>query len=149
MILLRPVPFDPWKELQAYQDKVLSRQSAFGATASFVGTMRDFNDGDRVDRMRLEHYPGMTERQLEQICSEARRRWEFLDVLVVHRVGAIAPGEPIVLVVVWSVHRGSAFDACRYIMEALKSRAPFWKKEQLEGGGVRWVESNTDGYRAN
>jgi len=149
MISLRQGPFDPWKELTAYQNKAFDRKGTFGATASFVGTMRHFNDGDRVCRMNLEHYPGMTEKHLEQIVEEAHRRWDVLDALVIHRVGIIEPDEPIVLVVVWSVHRGAAFDACRYVMEELKSRAPFWKKELLAGGGGRWVEKNTKGYQHN
>ena len=140
--------FDPWKELAAYQQEAFGRKGTFGATASFVGTMRDFNDGERVCRMDLEYYPGMTEKHLEEILGEARRRWEVLDALVIHRVGTITPDDPIVLVAVWSVHRGAAFDACRYVMEELKSRAPFWKKELLAGGRGRWVESNTDGYQS-
>jgi molybdopterin synthase catalytic subunit len=147
MISLRQGPFDPWKEIEAYQDIAFGHKGTFGATASFVGTMRNFNEGDRVCRMNLEHYPGMTEKHLEQIVAEARRRWDMLDALVIHRVGTIAPDEPIVLVAVWSVHRGAAFDACRYVMEELKSRAPFWKKELLAGGGDRWVEANTNGYQ--
>ncbi len=136
--------FDPWRWLLDHQESRLSPGS-YGATASFVGTMRDFNDGDRVEALFLEHYPGMTERELEKIVAEARDKWRFLDALIVHRVGEIHPGEPIVLVAVWSAHRGAAFDACRWIMEALKQRAPFWKKERC-GGGTRWVARNTDGY---
>lgn len=113
---------------------------SFGATAVFVGTMRDFNQGDTVERLFLQYYPGMTERELEKIVSEARSQWDLLDALVVHRVGEIYPGEPIVLVAAWSAHRGPAFDACRYLMEALKSRAPFWKKETLPGK-ERWVDN--------
>jgi molybdopterin synthase catalytic subunit len=149
MISLRQESFDPWKEVVAYQDKAFGRKGAFGATATFVGTMRDVNEGDRVCRMSLEHYPGMTEKHLEEILAEARRRWEVLDALVIHRVGTIEPDDSLVLVAVWSVHRGAAFDACRYVMEELKSRAPFWKKELLAGGSDRWVESNTNGYRSN
>ncbi len=149
MISLRQGAFDPWNEVEAYQDKAFGRKGTYGATATFVGTMRDFNEGARVCRMNLEHYPGMTEKHLEEIIAEARRRWDVLDALVVHRVGTIEPDEPIVLVAVWSVHRGAAFDACRYVMEELKSRAPFWKKELFAGGGDRWVESNTNGYQRN
>jgi len=107
--------------------------------------MRDFNENETVRHMFLDHYPGMTERQLEKIVEEARTRWRFLDALVIHRVGEILPDQPIVLVAVWSSHRGAAFDACRYIMEELKSRVPFWKKETLEEG-ERWVEKNSSGY---
>ena len=95
--------------------------------------------------MTLEHYPGMTEKELGRIVDEAQQQWALLDVLVIHRVGDLLPNDPIVLVAVWSAHRKDAFEACRHIMEALKSRAPFWKKEQLDNA-FRWVEKNTDGY---
>ena len=121
----------------------------YGATSVFVGTMRDFNQDDDVQGMSLEHYPGMTEQQLGKIVAEAEAQWQILDTLVVHRVGNILPEQPIVLVAVWSSHRGDAFDASRFIMEALKSRAPFWKKEWLVNGQQRWVEKNTDGYMPN
>ncbi|MFN3919812.1 MAG: molybdenum cofactor biosynthesis protein MoaE [Methylohalobius sp.] len=132
--------FDPWAELCAYQEHLAPGR--YGAAASFVGTMRNFNQGERVEAMFLEHYPGMTERELERIVAEAGSRWDFLDALVIHRVGEVRPGDPIVLVAVWSVHRGPAFDACRFVLEALKTRAPFWKQERLPGG-ARWVEKNT------
>ena len=106
--------------------------------------MRDFNDGDTVKGMSLEHYPGMTESYLGKIAQEALQRWALTDVLIVHRVGDLQPGDPIVLVAAWSEHRKAAFEASRYLMEDLKSRAPFWKKEQLEEGS-RWVEHNTPG----
>ncbi|GAB4363368.1 MAG: molybdopterin synthase catalytic subunit MoaE [Methylohalobius crimeensis] len=134
-------PFDPWSRLQEHQHRLLP-SGAYGATASFVGTMRDFNEGEPVEAMFLEHYPGMTERELERIVDEIRSRWDCLEVLVIHRVGEIRPGDPIVLVAVWSAHRKAAFEACRAVVEALKSRAPFWKKERLPGG-ARWVEKNT------
>lgn len=146
LVSLRDAPFDPYAELQDYQSQFCGRQGAFGATVSFVGTMRDFNDGDSIDGMTLEHYPGMTEKSLTRINEEALARWNCHDILLIHRVGEILPGEPIVLVAVWSSHRGQAFDACRYIMEELKARAPFWKKEILSTGERRWVEKNTDGY---
>jgi molybdopterin synthase catalytic subunit len=142
---LRHTGFEPYAELVRYQAEVLGQAGKYGATCAFVGTMRDFNEGETVRSMVLEHYPGMTEKQLERILLEARNRWEFLDALVVHRVGEIFPDDPIVLVAVWSFHRGVAFDACRYVMEELKSRAPFWKKERSERG-ERWVEKNTGGY---
>lgn len=140
--------FDPWRELGNYQTEHLT-SGQFGATATFVGTMRDFNDGDDVTGMTLEHYPGMTEAQLQMIIDEARAQWPLDDALIVHRVGPILPGDPIVLVACWSAHRAAAFDACRHLMEALKSRAPFWKKETLQDQSYRWVEKNTDGYSAN
>ena len=140
-------PLRPWEMLQRYENEVVAQQhpGKFGASAVFVGTMRDFNEGDDVKGMTLEHYPGMTEKQLERIIEEAREKWQLIDELVIHRVGELLPSEPIVLVAVWSAHRKDAFEACRQIMEALKSRAPFWKKEQLEEG-YRWVDKNTDGY---
>jgi molybdopterin synthase catalytic subunit len=142
-VALRERPFDPWAELQAHEHAWLA-PGRFGATASFVGTMRDFNEGADVTGLFLEHYSGMTERELERIVDEERERHGLLECLVVHRVGAIEPGEPIVLVATWSAHRAAAFDACRAIMEALKSRAPFWKREDT-AAGARWVERNTPG----
>ena len=113
-----------------------------GAVASFIGVVRDVNEGDAVRDMTLEHYPGMTERALEQIVAEAKSRWDIIDVLVVHRVGRLAPTDQIVLVVVTGAHRGEAFAACEFVMDYLKTRAPFWKKEQT-GAGARWVEART------
>jgi len=131
--------FDPWQELRNYQDQSLSaQQGKYGATAAFVGTMRDFNVNDQVLSMTLEHYPGMTEKYLTEIYRKAAQRWELLNGLIVHRVGELRPDDPIVLVAVWSAHRAEAFEACRFLMEELKSHAPFWKKEQLEDG-TRWV----------
>jgi molybdopterin synthase catalytic subunit len=111
-----------------------------GAVASFIGTVRDRNDGDAVHELFLEHYPGMTERELERICCEARSRWDILDALVVHRVGKLRPTDQIVLVVVTSGHRGEAFAACEFIMDYLKTQAPFWKREDTPAG-PRWVEA--------
>lgn len=142
---LRKESFFPYRELEGFQASLVELAGKYGATASFVGTMRDFNEDETVLRMSLEYYPGMTERSLEQIVAEARSRFEFIDALVIHRVGPIQPNEPIVLVAVWSVHRGTAFDACRHIMEELKTKAPFWKKEKLIER-ERWVEHNTRGY---
>jgi molybdopterin synthase catalytic subunit len=141
--------FDPYQEIQAYQRTNLGNSGAIGATCIFIGTMRDFNEGDTIKGMTLEYYPGMTEKQLEKIVTEARQQCHIIDTLIVHRVGEILPAESIVLVVVWTSHRGDAFDACRYIMEALKSKAPFWKKELLITEGERWVAENTDGYKYN
>ena len=136
--------FDPWAYLADYQGAQPAPAGQFGATAVFVGTMRDFNQGDAVQSLFLEHYPGMTESHLEKIAAEAAQRWDLIDTLIVHRVGELKPGEPIVLVAVWSAHRKDAFEASRYLMEELKSRAPLWKKEQLADGS-RWVEKNTPG----
>ena len=140
---IRTASFDPWQEIQHYQTQHIT-EGKFGATASFVGSMRDFNEGDSVRSMTLEHYPGMTESYLNKICDEAKTRWDIIDCLIVHRVGDINPNDPIVLTAVWSAHRAAAFDACRYLMEELKSRAPFWKKETLKES-ERWVEKNTPG----
>jgi len=144
-VQIKTNPFDPWQLIQQFQQNRLN-EGDYGATASFVGTMRDFNENDEVRAMSLEHYPGMTESQLQAIIDDACQQWPLLETLIVHRVGDITPGEPIVLVVCWSAHRAAAFDACRFLMEALKSRAPFWKKETLRDGAQRWVEKNTDGY---
>jgi len=138
--------FDPLLEIQNFQASAKEMQGKFGATSIFIGTMRDFNEGENVKGMMLEHYPGMTEKQLANIVNEAMQKWQVIDVLVVHRVGDVFPEDPIVLVAVWSSHRGDAFDTSRYIMEALKSRAPFWKKELLLSDAERWVDKNSDGY---
>jgi molybdopterin synthase catalytic subunit len=146
LVKISAEPFDPWAEASGYQNAAAQMAGKFGAMNLFVGTMRDFNEGDDVAGMTLEHYPGMTEKALQKIVQEAAGRWAVIDALVVHRVGEIMPGDPIVLVAVWTSHRGDAFDASRHIMEALKSRAPFWKKELLKAKGERWVAHNTDGY---
>ncbi len=131
--------FEPFTEIQIHQNK-LTLQGKFGATSIFIGTMRDFNDGNDVQAMTLEHYEGMTQKQLAKIITAAKQQWQILDCLIVHRVGEILPNEPIVLVAVWSAHRGEAFDACRYLMEELKANAPFWKLEQLASNEKRWVK---------
>ena len=111
-----------------------------GAIASFVGAVRDINEGGVVAEMTLEHYPGMTERSIEEIITQARSRWNVFDALVVHRVGTLKPTDQIVLVIVTSGHRGDAFAACEFIMDYLKTRAPFWKKEKTPSG-ARWVDA--------
>lgn len=111
-----------------------------GALASFVGLVRDMNDGAGVSEMTLEHYPGMTEKALEAIVAEARDRWEIYNALVIHRVGPLKPCDQIVLVAVTSSHRGEAFAACEFIMDYLKTRAPFWKREAT-ADGARWVDA--------
>lgn len=138
--------FDPWQELANHQAHAHDIAGKFGATGVFVGTMRDFNQGDGVSEMYLEHYPGMTEKQLAGIVEQAESRWPLLDALIIHRVGLVRPNDTLVLVAVWSAHRGAAFDASRFIMENLKSQAPFWKRETLDSGQTRWVEKNSDGY---
>jgi molybdopterin synthase catalytic subunit len=111
-----------------------------GAVASFIGVCRDANDGTAVSRMTLEHYPGMTEKAIGGIIAEAKKRWSVMDALVIHRVGELRPADQIVLVVVTGAHRGEAFAACEFIMDYLKTRAPFWKKEETPKG-ARWVEA--------
>ena len=111
-----------------------------GAIASFIGTVRDVNLGKGVSTLTLEHYPGMTERSLESICEQARQRWDILDLLVIHRHGCLQPLDQIVMVAVTSEHRGEAFAACEFVMDYLKTQAPFWKKEVTPEGG-RWVQA--------
>lgn len=111
-----------------------------GAVVTFVGTVRDMNDGAAVSAMELEHYPGMTEQALESIVDQACARWPLAGALVIHRVGPLLPQEQIVLVAVSSAHRGEAFDACEFIIDYLKTEAPFWKKEQTPEG-ARWVDA--------
>ncbi|MFK7795516.1 MAG: molybdenum cofactor biosynthesis protein MoaE [Gammaproteobacteria bacterium] len=137
--------YDPWQWVKAYQEQQEALHHNFGATTVFVGTMRDFNEGDDVQSMFLEHYPGMTEKNLEKIMKQAAEQWDLLDICIAHRVGKVYPGDPIVCVGVWSSHRKQAYEANRMIMEELKSSAPFWKKEQLTHED-RWVETNTKGF---
>ncbi|MCS6785589.1 MAG: molybdopterin synthase catalytic subunit MoaE [Thiobacillaceae bacterium] len=135
-IRVQTEPFDLGAEIAA----LYARNPKVGAVASFLGITRDENEGYAIRGMRLEHYPGMTERALTRIAAEAMQRWPLLDLTVVHRVGELKPTEPIVLVAVAAAHRGEAFAACEFIMDYLKTRAPFWKKELTEAGG-RWVEA--------
>lgn len=111
-----------------------------GAVTSFIGLVRDLSDHSQVTEMTLEHYPGMTEKALSEIESEAKQRWNILNVLVIHRIGLLKPTDQIVMVAVSSAHRGEAFAACEFIMDYLKTRAPFWKKEQTETG-AHWVDA--------
>jgi molybdopterin synthase catalytic subunit len=145
LIEITGASIQPWQRLDAYQQQHPGLAGKHGATAVFVGTMRDFNEGDDVAAMHLEHYPEMTEKYLRDISGQAMQQWSLLDVMLVHRVGAVQPNETIVLVAVWSAHRADAFEACRHLMELLKSQAPFWKKETLSSGAMRWVEKNTPG----
>ena len=126
-------------DIAALQRSLVRDNTAVGATASFIGTVRGESDGS-VLRMELEHYPGMTERSIREIVEQARERWSLLAAIVVHRVGMLTPGDQIVYVGVASSHRGDAFQACEFIMDYLKTRAPFWKKE-ITGDGSRWVEA--------
>ena len=118
-----------------------------GAVVAFVGTVRDMNEGSSVAAMELEHYPGMTEKALDDIVVKAKARWNIIDALVIHRVGELLPLDQIVLVAVTSAHRGEAFAACEFIMDYLKTEAPFWKKEQTPEG-ARWVDARSTDDRA-
>jgi molybdopterin synthase catalytic subunit len=129
-------PFD----FAAEQARLCAGNPRVGALVSFVGLMRDYNDGQAVTRMRLDHYPAMTEKALGAIVQEARERWDLLGVRIVHRVGELNPEDPIVLVAVTSSHRGEAFRACEFLIDYLKTRAPFWKKETT-AQGERWVDA--------
>ena len=128
--------FDAGRELA----QLRGGDRAIGAVAAFIGTVRDVNADAAVASMTLEHYPGMTEKALAAIVDDAKGRWDIVDALVIHRVGALKPADQIVLVAVTSAHRGEAFAACEFIMDYLKTRAPFWKKEET-AGGARWVEA--------
>ncbi|OJZ21713.1 MAG: molybdenum cofactor biosynthesis protein MoaE [Thiobacillus sp. 65-29] len=127
-------------DLGAEVDAMRHGRTDIGAIASFVGLARDMNEGSGVAAMTLEHYPGMTENALGKVVDDACARWPLLDVTVIHRVGRLLPGDPIVLVAVASSHRGEAFAACEFIMDYLKTRAPFWKREETPEG-ARWVEA--------
>ncbi len=127
--------------------KLRAGDARVGAIASFIGTVRDISDDAEVRTLTLEHYEGMTERALEAIVEEARQRFDTYGITVIHRIGELAPAEQIVLVAVTSAHRGAAFDACRFIMDYLKTRAPFWKKERTPDG-VRWVEARSSDNEA-
>jgi molybdopterin synthase catalytic subunit len=133
-VRIQSEPFDPAAEVEALR----AGNPRIGAVVTFLGLMRDLNDGDRVEAMTLEHYPGMTEKALEAIVAEAAARWEVDGIRVVHRVGELRPEEAIVLVAVASRHRSEAFRACEFVIDYLKTRAPFWKKERV-AGGERWV----------
>ena len=135
--------FDPGAELNALHAANLG----IGAVAGFVGYGRDFNDGLEVAGMFLEHAPGINERAFEKVVAEAEQRWPLLRLDVLHRVGALEPGEPIVFVGAASAHREAAFDACRFVMDYLKTHAPFWKKETTEQG-PRWVEGRESDQNA-
>jgi molybdopterin synthase catalytic subunit len=128
--------FDTGREL----DAMTAGRADVGALASFVGLVRAANEGSAVSAMTLEHYPGMTEKALADICEQAMSRWDLIDTLVIHRIGALKPGDRIVLVGVTSAHRGEAFAACEFNMDYLKTRAPFWKREDTPQG-ARWVEA--------
>jgi molybdopterin synthase catalytic subunit len=135
-VRVQEADFDVGAELTALR----AGDARVGALASFVGLVRDINDGAGVAEMTLEHYPRMTEKALDAIVAEARARWDIYAALVIHRVGPLRPCDQIVLVAVTSAHRGEAFAACEFIMDYLKTRAPFWKRE-VTSDGARWVDA--------
>ena len=127
--------FNPMAEMAAFPVDAIA---GAGGSVTFIGTVRDYSEAADILAMEIEHYPGMTERELERISVEAARRYDILDSLVIHRYGHLAPQDNIVMVAVWSRHRAAAFDACRFLIDVLKTSAPFWKKE-ITPEGVRWV----------
>jgi molybdopterin synthase catalytic subunit len=135
-IRIQTEDFDVARELAALRAGKLS----VGAVVAFIGTVRDINEDSRIATMTLEHYPGMTEKALAAIVDAAKARWDIVDAVVIHRIGALAPADQIVLVGVAGAHRGEAFAACEFIIDYLKTRAPFWKKEDTSAG-ARWVEA--------
>ena len=135
-VRVQTADFDAGSEIAAMRNG----DARVGAVAAFIGTVRDVSDAAHVSTLTLEHYPGMTEKAMEAIVAEARARFDILDALVIHRVGTLTPTDQIVLVAVTSGHRGEAFDACRFLMDYLKTRAPFWKKE-ITPAGARWVDA--------
>jgi len=136
LIRIQEADFDLTTEIENLRKADLQ----VGAVVSFLGTVRDMNEGNEVKAMTLEHYPGMTEKALQEIIDQATARWDIRNSLVIHRVGPLLPADQIVLVAVTSAHRGEAFSACEFIMDYLKTAAPFWKKEETSEGG-RWVDA--------
>ena len=146
-VRVQDAAFDPGAEINAF----LARNPNSGGIASFIGQMRDFRGNDRTEKiaaMTLEHYPGMAEKQFEDLIADARRRWTLDDALIIHRYGTMHPGDPIVLVVTASAHRADALAACEFLIDWLKTKAPFWKKEAA-GADAAWVEAqDSDDARA-
>lgn len=139
MVVVQTADFDPAVLYAALQARA---GDAAGATVSFIGTVRDYAPGETTRSLFLDHYPGMCEREIQALCDTAAQRWRILDATVVHRVGELALGDRIVFVGVASTHRGDAFRACEYIIDALKTRAPFWKRETLASGRAFWVRQD-------
>lgn len=144
MIRVQRDIFDIGKEIES----LTKGRTDIGAVVSFTGLVRDFNDGSEVTGLSLEHYPGMTERELEKIEEEARTRWNLQESLIIHRYGDMALGEPIVLVVTASPHRQDAFEAAHFLMDWLKTKAPFWKQEMNARGESSWVKERTSDLEA-
>ncbi|OAM53157.1 molybdenum cofactor biosynthesis protein MoaE [Methylovorus sp. MM2] len=143
IVRIQTEDFDAGAEIRQLR---LSRADV-GAVVSFIGQVRDLNDGTSVSALTLEHYPGMTEKALEDILTNAKQRWNIFDGLIIHRVGTLAPQDQIVLVTIIGAHRGEAFSACEYVMDYLKTEAPFWKKEQTSDG-ERWVDARVSDTQA-
>lgn len=135
MISIQKAPFD----IGELHRRLIGQRTDIGAVASFTGRVRDFNESPEVEALTLEHYPGMTEKALSEIVTQARARWPLEATLVVHRIGYLTPGDDIVAVLTASAHRQAAFEACIFIMDYLKTRAPFWKKEHTRHGAY-WVQ---------
>ena len=142
-VRVQQADFDSGAEIDALR----RGDPGIGAIASFIGLVRDVNEGDAIAGMTLEHYPGMTEKALARIVDEAKQRWDIIDALVIHRVGELKPLDQIVLVAVAGAHRGAAFAACEFIMDYLKTQAPLWKKEQT-AQGARWVDARASDDQA-
>jgi molybdopterin synthase catalytic subunit len=138
-VSIRTADFDLGAEVAALR----AEDAGVGAIAAFIGTVRDRNHGQGVSAMELEHYPGMTEKAIEAMIDEAQRRFDIRAARVIHRVGPLQPLDQIVLVAVTSAHRGAAFQACEFLMDYLKTQAPFWKKEHTPEG-ARWVDARVD-----
>ena len=143
IIKVQQEDFEPMAEMAAYPVDAIA---GAGGSVTFTGTVRDYSEAADILAMEIEHYPGMTERELERISAEAARRYDILGSLIIHRYGHLAPQDNIVMVAVWSRHRAAAFDACRFLIDLLKTSAPFWKKE-VTLAGVRWV-TDCPGCRA-
>ncbi len=136
MIRVQTEDFDPGAELE----QIVAGRHDIGGAVSFVGLVRDMAGDDHISAMTLEHYPGMTEKELEKIEADARSRWPLDDCLIIHRHGRLEPGDRIVLVITASAHRQAAFDACQFLIDWLKTKAPFWKLEDV-GGDSKWVDA--------
>ena len=143
-IRIQPGPFDAGAEIAA----LLAGRTDIGGIGCFLGAVRDSAAGEPIQAMTLEHYPGMTERALQAIATKAETRWPLLGCTIIHRIGRLTPGEPIVLVLAASPHRQAALDATAFLIDWLKTQAPFWKQEHLSSGADNWVESKTDDHEA-
>jgi len=139
MVIVQKASFDTGAEIS----KLTTGATKIGAIVSFTGLVRDFNDGSDVTSLTLEHYPGMTEKQLQKIENQANERWDLDASLIVHRYGKMELGEPIVLVITASAHRKDAFEAAEFLMDWLKTKAPFWKLEENTGGTESWVSERS------